>query len=156
VEDYQGNSTCRTSCFTDGFCEITESCVSRPAESDFAFGGCLENLPCSIFEQDCPQGFGCYHEGAAPPFPRCVTEGHVPEGESCARQDGYLPICEPGTMCTLTGVGEICTRYCDPESNDPEECPPDNECAILKDFSGFHVCIPLPPDEPEEPDQPDQ
>ena len=120
-----------------GFVEVTD--------------GDPEHVPCSTFEDLCPDGQKCmpYNGGGATGYDTqgCFDVVPVPDklGEQCMLYDGNrgLDTCERGEMCWDIG---ICTLFCGGTAESPI-CPPHSLCTVLFDvvFLCLPACDPLAP-----------
>ena len=92
---------------------------------------------CSIIQQDCPQGQGCYpgDDGRG----ACAPAGQTGALTACLEHDQ----CEPGSICAdVFGVPDgtkICTRACDPAAAPP--CPLGAACLAVPN-SPVGACSP--------------
>lgn len=88
---------------------------------------------CSVTEQDCAPGFGCYHRNF-----QCRASRMMALGAACT----YGNDCEPGSVCTGAVGGEkSCLAYCDPTASGAQSC--DAMCELgAWVHDDYGICMP--------------
>jgi hypothetical protein len=107
---------CRRFCMDDSDCDDPDyAClVSYKRGADDTVSACdLKPPPCSVFEQDCEAGMGCYLSG-------CLEAGEGNVEDACSAPNE----CKPGLLC----ISSKCHEVCNPKTGGPDpkckfKCP---------------------------------
>ena len=118
-----------------GLCNVDQPCANettcRPFGDIETLGYCPQS--CSILEQDCPGGLGCFlvngRQECAPVLSPSFKENQV--CESANR-------CQLGLICHELDV-QRCLKAC--RMNDPTHGCDSGECVPLADLAGLGVCV---------------
>ncbi|HIA04758.1 MAG TPA: hypothetical protein EYN66_23170, partial [Myxococcales bacterium] len=99
VEEGENIGKCRLFCEVDSDCGDSDyACLVTYSYKNGSVSACdIKPPPCSVYEQDCDAGMGCYLDG-------CLEAGTIEKGAECSTTNN----CKPSLLCVSSKCHEIC------------------------------------------------